>query len=195
MPKFLTPLQLIEVPTGVDPAASGYDSLHGLSFGPAYKGSDGSLSRLFDVVQGRVASDLTNSTTTLADMTGLSLPVVAAGHYYFEFSGTYSSSASGCYIAAGANGPSTGSNGVSCNLHLHVDNGADTWHNGCTTSFGSSNTPAFVGTANVAIPWRIYGYAHIGATGGNLAPQFARNSGAGTITIQAGAWGWVWRLA
>ena len=195
MPIFLTPVQFIEVPSGVDPPASGYTSLYGLAYGPATKGSGGVVPRLFDIAAGRVTSPLTNTTTTLADMTGLALPVLAGGHYYYEFSGTYSSSSTSCFMSAGLNGPAAGASGVACNVHIHVGVGADWWDNGCLTAFGTSRTTGFINAANVATIWRIHGYCHIGASGGNLVPQFARNSGTGTITIQAGAWGHAWRLS
>ncbi|MFI6819284.1 hypothetical protein ACIBG7_43335 [Nonomuraea sp. NPDC050328] len=183
--------QAASVPT----PAAGISALGALPAGPGLRGSDGGSQLLHQLAVGRVTSALTNSTTTLADMTGLALPVDAGGVYLFEFSGTYSTSSTSCFIAAGVNGPSAAGTGLMCNFHLHIGVGANTWHNGCTAAFGDFNTPAFVQAANAPTPWRIYGSAEIGATGGLLAPQFARNSGAGTITIQAGAWGWLWRIA
>lgn len=175
--------------------ASGDTALYALPYGPALRTSGGDVARAYDIATGRVSSALTNATATLANMTGLGVPVDAGGVYIFEFSGTYSSSVTTSFIAAGINGPAAGASGVICNLHLHVDVGMDTWHSGCLNAFGTSNTPAFIGTANVPIPWRMYGSCEIGGSGGTLVPQFARNSGAGTITIQAGAWGWALRIA
>ncbi|MEU8040879.1 hypothetical protein [Streptosporangium sp. NPDC049078] len=193
MTQFLTPALLAEAV--LDTPEAGFTALGGLASGPAARTSDGAALRVLDIVTGRVASALTNTTTTLADMTGLGLPVVAGGVYVFEFSGTYSSSATGCYIAAAINGPSLGASGVIVNHHLHVGVGADTWHNGCTNAFAATNTPAYVIAANTATPWRLDGSVEVGASGGLLVPQFARDSGAGTITIQAGAWGWLLRIA
>ncbi|MGC5012527.1 hypothetical protein ACLQ2R_17325 [Streptosporangium sp. DT93] len=193
MTQFLTAALLAEGSVGTPDA--GATALGALASGPAARTAGGAALRVLDIVTGRVTSALTNTTTTLADMTGLGLPVVAGGTYLYEFSGTYSSSATGCYIAAALNGPAAGTSGVICNLHLHVGVGADTWHNGCTTAFAASNTPAYVAAANAVTPWRLYGSFEVGATGGTVVPQFARNAGAGTITIQAGAWGWLLRIA
>lgn len=194
MPRSLNPVHLPELAAASDPPAD-TTALYGLAHGPALRGSGGATQRLYDIATGRVASNLTNSTTTLADMTGLALPVVAGGHYYYEFTGTYSSSSTSSFLAGGIGGPSTGSDGVAANVHIHVGAGSDLWDNGCLTSFGSSRTTGFVSAANTPIIWRFHGYAHIGATGGDLVPRYARNSGSGTITIQAGAWGWLWRLS
>lgn len=194
MTQLLTAAVLAET-SSIDTPDAGFTALGALAAGPTGRTSDGADLRVLDIVTGQVASALTNTTTTLADMTGLGLPVVAGGTYLFEYSGTYSSSATGCYIAAAINGPSTGTSGVICNHHLHVGVGADTWHNGCTTAFAATNTPAFVVAANTVTPWRLYGSFEVGGTGGTVAPQFARDSGAGTITIQAGAWGWLLRVA
>jgi len=192
--QFLTAAQLAEAGS-VDTPDAGFTAVGALASGPAARTSDGADLRVLDIVTGQVASALTNTTTTLADMTGLELPVVAGGVYVFEYSGTYSSSATGCYIAAALNGPAAGASGVIVNHHLHVGVGSDTWHNGCTDAFGAFNTPAYVVAANTATPWRLYGSFEVGATGGTVVPQFARNAGAGTITIQAGAWGWLLRIA
>jgi len=193
MPRLLAAALLAEA--SVDTPAAGFTALGALTSGPAVRSSDGAALRALDIVTGRVTSALTNTTTTLADMTGLALPVAAGGVYVFEFSGTYSSSATGCYIAAALNGPSTGASGVICNHHLHVGVGADTWHSGCTSAFAATNGPGYVVAANVVTPWRLYGSFEVGGTGGVVVPQFARDSGAGTITIQAGAWGWLLRIA
>ncbi len=193
MPRRLTPLQFQDGLT-VGIPATGYTALGTLSTGPALRGDGGSLRYLYAISMGRVASNLTNNTATLADMTGLALPVAVGGHYYYEFTGTYSSSSTATFMSAGINGPSTGASGVAANVHIHVGVGDDWWDNGCLTSFGSSRTTGFINAANVATIWRITGYCHIGATGGTIVPQYARNSGTGTITIQAGAWGWAWRI-
>jgi hypothetical protein len=193
MPRSLNPVHLPELASASNPP-SDTTAVHGLAHGWAQRGAAGDTRRLYDVVTGRVASNLTSTTTTLADMTGLALPVVAGGHYYYEWSGTYSSSSTASFLAAGVNGPSTGASGVAANVHIHVGAGADWWDNGCLTSFGTSRTTGFISAANTPIVWRIHGYCHIGASGGDVVPQFARNSGSGTITIQAGAWGWLWRL-
>jgi len=193
MTQFLAPALLAEAT--VDTPSSGVTALGAVASGPAARTSDGAELRVLDIVTGRVTSALTNSTTTLADMTGLALPVTAGGVYVFEYSGTYSSSATGCYIAAALNGPAAGSSGVIVNHHLHVGVGADTWHSGCTSAFAATNGPGYVVAANVVTPWRLYGSFEVGGTGGTVVPQFARDSGAGTITIQAGAWGWLLRIA
>lgn len=194
MPRRLTPLQLKEESSVTTPG-SGYTAVGALTTGPALRQSGGVSHRLYDVSTGRIASNLTNTTTTLADMTGLALPVLAGGHYYYEFTGTYASSSTACFPAMGINGPSTGASGVAANVHMHVGVGDDWWDNGCLTSFGTSRTTGFVNAANAVTIWRIVGYCHIGVTGGTIVPQFARNSGAGTITVHANSWGWVWRLA
>ncbi|GAA3027285.1 hypothetical protein [Streptosporangium longisporum] len=194
MTQLLNPALLAETGAVGTPDA-GATALGALVSGPAARTAGGAALRVLDIVTGRVAAAVTNTTTTLADMTGLGLPVAAGATYVYEFSGTYSSSATGCYIAAGLAGPSAGPSGVVCNLHLNVGVGADTWHSGCTTAFGAFNTPGFVVAANAVTPWRMYGSFEVGATGGIVVPQFARNAGAGTITIQAGAWGWLLRVA
>lgn len=194
MAKHLAPVELAQLASG-DLPASDATTLYALGYGPALRGSGGEVPRLYDIATGVTTSALTNATTTLSDMTGLGIPVVAGGVYMFEFSGTYSTSSTMGYIAAGLNGPSTGATGVSCNLHLHVGVGSDTWHNGCTTAFATSNTPSFAIAANTSTPWRMYGSFHVGATGGTVIPQFCRSGVMGTITIQADAWGWALRIS
>lgn len=193
MPKFVTPLTFSMSSAPATPA-SGISSLYALPSGLALRGSDGAGRRCHDIVTGRVASALTNATTTLADLTGISLPVVAGGVYLFEISGTYSTSTQPAYLAMGLAGPSLGASGLSANTHLHVGVGADTWDNGSITAFNTQATPQFAAAAGAVTPWRIAGSMEIGVTGGTFAPQFCRAGSAGTITIQTGAWGWLWRV-
>lgn len=181
------------VPVCEPPApAAGRSQLHGDVTGLAA----GTGMPVFGVQTALLTSQVTRASTTLLEIEELQLPVEPDAVYIFEFSGTYSVTGEDTTAIVGAVGGPTGASNVIINHHWHVGVGDDTWHNGCTTSFGATNTPAFYDTSsgNPVCAWRLYGSFETGSQGGVIAPRFARDSGSETVIIQAGAYGWVRRI-
>lgn len=138
------------------------------------------------------------STTTLADATGLVIPLAADALYALEGYLAYTAGATGDMkvaftVPAGTTGHwalypiATASTGSIGDLDARRQ-----------TSFGAGTTQAAGGSdsfgGDLACP--VLGYIDTAGTAGNLQLQVAQNTSSGTSTvIQSGSWLMVWRLA
>lgn len=130
-----------------------------------------------------LASDLSTTSVTLVDVTGVSLNV-GVGTYEFEFIMPYTGSVSGASgILASINGPATSF--LMYSLVLQSANG--TTGNYYRNAFGVSQACPVVTTAGNVYFARIVGRLTTTASG-TLQPQFACTNSSTTTTIKAGAY-------
>jgi len=130
-----------------------------------------------------LASDLSTTSVTLVDVTGVSLSV-GVGTYEFEFIMPYTGSVSGASgILASINGPATSF--LMYSLILQSANG--TTGNYYRNAFGVSQACPVVTTAGNVYFARIVGRLTTTASG-TLQPQFACTNSSTTTTIKAGAY-------
>lgn len=130
-----------------------------------------------------LASDLSTTSVTLTDVTGVSLSV-GVGTYEFEFIMPYTGSVSGASgILASINGPATSF--LMYSLVLQSANG--TTGNYYRNAFGVSQACPVVTTAGNVYFARIVGRLTTTASG-TLQPQFACTNSSTTTTIKAGAY-------
>lgn len=133
----------------------------------------------------RTTAAQASSSSTLANITGLTAPVVAGATYRVTGRVIYQSSGLAVGASVGYSAPS-GSAGLLViaipNTALLSTGTATIRTSGAT---GSGTTTSVVATATNMVA-TLDGVLVVGATGGTFALQFA-SSGAGTVTIQPGS--------
>lgn len=135
------------------------------------------------------ASDQVTSVVTLADVVGLTVPVLANTAYGFMFLVVYSSAALTTGIRLEVNGPVT-----PAGVHYVVESSvaANAWHaRHSPTAYGGAGAATATDAANVNRLARVMGVLRTGGAGGTLALQCASEVAASAITIRAGSWGWL----
>jgi hypothetical protein len=129
-------------------------------------------------------ADITNSTVTLADATGLAFPVASSNDYYFEFAVTFRSAALNTGITLAVNGPAAPTSivtmtDISTSLAARVL-GAARAYNGTVGS-------TVIDTANADTMAFVSGVLRNGATAGALVLRFASSRGGTLVTVRAGS--------
>lgn len=130
-----------------------------------------------------ISSDVTNSTTSIADITGLSFPVVAGNRYYFRFSIDFTSAATTTGARFSINGPSASR----LSFRVLVDSG--TFALSGLMSLTAYDTPATaVGTsAGTAANFGLIEGFVTASANGTVIGRFASEVGASAITVKAGS--------
>jgi hypothetical protein len=136
----------------------------------------------------RLGADVTSNSTTLANVTGLALPVSASTAYTFSFYVLYQSAATTTGIGLSVTTPSG-----SISYTVAIPGAAADGLSALWTGWGtftddpviSTATPA-TGTTYVA---HVYGVVHTGAGAGNLQLRLRSEVAASTVTVKADSWG------
>lgn len=140
-------------------------------------------------------ADQATTSTSLVDITGLSLPMAANADYYFEFFIPYTSGATTNGLGLSVNGP-TGLVWIAGEAHIPfgADGGSSTWHGNITAyedQVLATGTPAVSPAVHFA---RISGIIRNGTTPGDLKARFRAEVGSSSLTIKQGAWGRLTRI-
>lgn len=133
----------------------------------------------------RTSAGQSNSTITLADVTGLSFELAPNSHYRFRFVGGYTSAVGTTGLSLAVNGPAS---------PLWMSFAAQIAMTGATAAFGvgtAYNTPSTAPTGGGAtpLPFTLEGTISTGDTGGTLSLRFASEVGGSTVTILRGTIG------
>jgi hypothetical protein len=138
----------------------------------------------FGVITPKLTADLspTNSTVTLADITGLGL-AVGIGTYDFDFVLPFSSATTGAGLVLTLNGPA--SSFVS--FILQIQSQTSTVRFGWRGAYGATDTGSNAATANATFLGRITGRV-ITTSAGTLNAQYASSVAGVAITIKSGAY-------
>lgn len=163
----------------------GPDGLPGIPGSPGTAGAPG----LGLVALMRKPSDQAFTVVTLADVAGLTAPVLANTAYGFTFLVVYSAAAITTGIRLEVNGP-VSPGGIHYVVEASV--AANAWHaRHSPTAYGGAGTTTATDAANVNRLARVMGVLRTGAAGGTIALQAASEVAASAVTIRAGSWGWL----
>lgn len=129
----------------------------------------------------KLASDVSNSNTTLADVTGLSFTAAANTTYIVEVIGAFQSAATTTGISLALNIPSGNVIGqIRPNTSATAINSLEQIANNATTGV-SNGTRAVATNSPVTAKFVVY----VGATGGTVALRFRSEIGASAVTMKA----------
>jgi hypothetical protein len=135
----------------------------------------------------RVTANVSNSTTTMANATGLSWPIAASHNYYLSCSLIYQSASTSGGLKLAFTGPASPTQVEYC---LNNGTSATASANSCTaaanTSFGTVVGSTVVGLATTNLPANFFGTIENGANAGTLQLQFASVASVST-TIERGS--------
>lgn len=140
-------------------------------------------------------SSQASSVTTLADITGLVVPLIANATYQFEYWLPFRSAALTTGLGLAMNGPvSPALITYNVSIPFAVD-GADAIFEGVGTAYEDVTLSTGVVAINTDYLAKIDGIIRTGAAGGNLAPRVRSEVAASAVTIQQGAAGLVRKIA
>jgi len=131
----------------------------------------------------RVTADVANTTTTFANVTGLTLTVNASTTYYFECFLTYTTAVSTTALQMSVNGPAA----TALDYAVEVSTTATAWHSSGQTAYDTVTNPA-TGAAAVKLPVRLHGSLIVGGSGGTFAVRSRSEVAASAATVKRGSW-------
>lgn len=132
----------------------------------------------------RLGSAVSNSTVTLADITGLSFSALANADYIFEAWLIFQSAATATGIALAANGPASP---VAFVMQRAVQLTLTTGVLGHARAYNSGAASASVDTANVDCIATLNGILRNGANAGTFVLRFASEVAGSAVTIKVGS--------
>lgn len=187
----LTALQLFQQSSPATPP-SGFTSLSARSGDLLYVKDSGGVERVIPAgpVPVRITSTVTSNATALSDATGLGIAVASGRRYLFRFTGQYTSAAATTGLGLAVNGPTLGSEGLTCNIFIAHTNAVPML--GAVTAYNT----AILGTASstaTRMPWEVWGQLHTAAAG-TLQLRLRSEVASSLVTIQAGAVGYAWGI-
>lgn len=131
-----------------------------------------------------LASDVTNSTTSLADVPTLSFPVVAGQLYNFDFSVIVRSAATTTGIRLAVNGPAAPASLTFTGVVPYTAGGDA---NVVWSQFEDPTLATGVLAAGTDLPASMKGVVRAGAVGGTVTLRFTSSVGGSAVTIKAGS--------
>lgn len=132
----------------------------------------------------RKASDQSSTTTTFADVTGLTFPVSASTSYSIDCRLSYTSAATTTALQLALNGPASP---TAMRYTVEMSTTATARHNSSQSAYDTVVNPATGGGAT-ALPARLQGTLEVGSTGGTLALRMRTEVNASAVTIQRGSY-------
>ena len=131
----------------------------------------------------RITADVTNNTTTFANVTGLSFAVAANKDYLFEAFIIFQSTATATGIGFGVNGPASP---VALALETHIPISLVATTHGSARAYDIGTASAGVDTANANLLAKVEGIFRNGANAGNLIIRFKAETAA-TVKVMTGS--------
>ena len=135
-------------------------------------------------------STTTNATTSFADVTGASFPMMANTIYQFQFDIIWQSSTSGVGIGFGVNGPAS-PNFVLVRTEIPTSLSAVT--HGMQRAYDTGTATTAVDATNVNCYAKCYGFVSNGANAGNLVLRIKAET-ANTVRAMSETMGRMWRI-
>lgn len=130
-----------------------------------------------------LASDVSTSSTTFVDVTGLSFPVLAGRIYSFKFTVDYTSSATTNGFGIGLNGPAAPTR-LSYETRVNKNATSEDQLNGISTyNTGSASTATPSTNANIG---ELEGFI-TPSVDGVVQLRFLSETGGGSVTVRAGS--------
>jgi len=130
-----------------------------------------------------MTAEVTNSTTTLANVTGLSFSAAASTTYMFSVAGLFDSAAATTGIAVSATGPTSP---TAYSLTCSILSAADTFTTFSEVAYGGNGPTATTIAQDVDYPFFCTGILVNGANAGTVQIQFKSEVGASQVAIRPG---------
>jgi hypothetical protein len=138
----------------------------------------------------KLTVDRTNNTTSLADVTGLSLAIAANKTYHFKFVVIFRSDTTTTGIKLAVNGPS-GFTDLAYQRLLAISTSASGY--GAARAYDTMGSSTGVDAANANMAAVVEGVVVNGSTAGDLILRFAAET-TGTVKVVAGSCGLLWLM-
>jgi hypothetical protein len=136
-------------------------------------------------------SNTNNNTTTFANVTGMSFPILASTIYLFQFDVIWQSAATNTGIGLGVNGPASPTFIL---VRTEIPTSLTAVVQGMQRAYSTGTAGTTIDTINVNCYAKCYGYISNGITAGTLDFQL-KSSRAGTqISVMSGTIGRLWRI-
>ncbi|HVE24809.1 MAG TPA: hypothetical protein VNC22_05375 [Sporichthya sp.] len=132
----------------------------------------------------KLTADVTNSTVTLADVTGLAFTAAASTDYDFEYLIAFTSAAVTTGLALALNGPGTPTL-LACRIEVPIS--ASTEVDRHTNTYNTEALGTAVDVASVPRLARIVGVLRNGSTAGPVIARFRSEVAGSAVTIKAGS--------
>lgn len=163
-----------------DPGVKGDPGQQGIQGNPGSPGSPGPAW----ASSVRLGADVSNSTVTLADATGLALPLLTNTDYWFAFMVLWRSAATTTGIALALGGPA----GLAdLGYFVEIPTAAGAVSFGSRGALASELLTTAAEAANATRLARIEGVVRVGATAGSLVLRFRSEVAGSAVTIRAGS--------
>jgi hypothetical protein len=131
----------------------------------------------------RLGTDVANSTTAFADVTGLSFPILANKDYIFDVWLLFQSSVTTTGIKLAVNGAASP---VAIGIQTHIPTTLTAITHGCAVAYNSGMASTGVPVINTSYLANITGILRNGNNAGTLIIRFAAET-MGTVKIMAGS--------
>ena len=138
-----------------------------------------------------LASEITNGTNNYADVTGLSLPMMASTTYEFEFEIIWRTDDASRGVRFSVNGPASP---TSVLIYTEIPTTLSAVTVTMQRAYDTSSGTTSIDSANVNCYARCYGTVVNGTTAGNLILRFRRSGGGATIAIEPNSVMKMWRV-
>lgn len=130
-------------------------------------------------------------TTSMEDVPGLALPMMASSVYEFEFSIIFQTNATNRGVGLGVNGPASPAFVLT---HTEIHTSLTATVAGMQRAYATGVATTAVDSANANMYARLYGFVSNGTTPGNLTLCYLCNNSAGTPSIRVGSIMRMWRV-
>ncbi len=170
---------IVDVPTPAAGKASIFiDTVTGLAY---IKNSAGVSSPMTGQQTSILASDVVNSTVTIADVTGLSFAVATGSTYKFKFFLTFTSAATTTGARFSINGPASTTMAFNRNQSLTTTTSSATYGYEAYDTPAAATATSQTTTSNTCV---IEGIIKTGGTSGTVIARFASEVAASAITVK-----------
>ena len=130
-----------------------------------------------------MTADVANSTLNFADVTGLTMALLASTTYYFDCALTYTSAATTTALQLSVNGPAA----TELDYAVEMSTTATARHNSAQTAYNTVVNPA-TGGGSTRLPARIHGSVIVGGSGGTFAVRLRSEVDTSAVTVKRGSW-------
>lgn len=132
----------------------------------------------------RINADVSNTLITLADATGLSIPVLANTDYTFDFTVAFQTAATTTGIQLALNGPASPTLFTAV---IRIPSSATAFSTQYVSAYNTGPLTTAIDAANTPRIAEIKGILRNGPTAGNLTVRFRTEIALSTVTIKAGS--------
>lgn len=136
----------------------------------------------------KVAADVASTVVAMADVTGMTFPVLANTSYGFLFVVAFTTAAITTGIKLAVNGPALGAGYVAYTVETPVTTTSEAISTASAYDGGAASTGVTAATPTVYVA-RVHGVLRTGATPGTFALRFATEVVASAATVKIGSWG------